>query len=359
MKIEGNKLVLLFLICSLMAFSGNLMSIERKYGEGERKLESSRRKIKISFKLSGGLGYLLNGAGDLNRVRKSYEAYLKGLEEESLYSYSFDWKKLSIFPNWKVDLIINISPNIGIGFGSGVIVASNEGELSLDYNNVLGDFLVGTNKINHNENVNQDYKITAIPINFDFYYFKSIGKSGKYTFFGYTGVGYYLGRLIHDYEYKELINIESFSESQPIFKWQLETNSRSNSKIRCNSLGLNGGLGLEMRISSIVSLGVELFGRYVNFNNWEGDRSVSLKLKERVWFPKWGWNEETSNEESAEHGFLWTFDVHNEDFNKDYTTMLLWEEKPSESFIRNTRKASLNLNTLGIIFSIKFYLDLF
>jgi len=63
-KAKVIELVSLFLVFSLVVLSGNLVAKEQKYGVAKKSAESSGKKIKISFKLSGGLGYLLNGARD-------------------------------------------------------------------------------------------------------------------------------------------------------------------------------------------------------------------------------------------------------------------------------------------------------
>jgi len=359
-KAKVIELVSLFLVFSLVVLSGNLVAKEQKYGVAKKSAESSGKKIKISFKLSGGLGYLLNGAGDLNKARQGTEDALSYIEAEyNYYSTTFDWKRLSIHPDLRAGLIINFTPNIGIGISSGFITAPNEGKYSLNYNN-SGSYWWGETYTNDEKvNVTRDYRLTAIPLNFDLYFFLPIGKSGKFNFFGHAGVGYYLGKLSHDFVSKGTGNYESFYDGSLSYQSESDYNSTTTESTKCNSMGFHGGLGLEMKMSSILSLGVELFGRYVDFKNWEGDASYFYDSKYRYWYSWSGWNESTYSNEDDEHGSLWTYDMHDDDSNRDYTFMGLKEEKPNGTYIKNARKASINLNTFGLSFSIRFHFDLF
>jgi hypothetical protein len=149
----------------------------------------------------------------------------------------------------------------------------------------------------------------------DFYIFLPLGKSRRFSFFGHAGVGYYFG--------------------------------------------FHGGLGMEMKLLSFVSLSVEFFGRYVNFKNWEGHGSYSWDEAYQYWYQWSGWQEHTYSDIETEYGSLWTYDIHDEDGNRDFTVMNLLEEEPDGSYIRNARKASVNLNSYGLSLSVQFHFDLF
>ncbi|MBC8358764.1 MAG: hypothetical protein ISS41_07265 [Candidatus Aminicenantes bacterium] len=356
MNPKGKKFIVLIIVLSLVIFSGNSMAEEQKYGEDERNPESLRKKIKISFKITGGLGYLLNGAGDLNRAREGLEAILSDWGKQDNYSSTFDWKRLSMLSDWKADLIINITPKIGIGIGSGFITASNKGKYSLSssYSWSWEDW---TDTGEDKSNVDEDYKITAIPLNLDVYFFQPMGKSNKYNFFGYAGFGYYFGKLTHVEKVDGSYNYDSFISGSLNYQGESEYSTTRNEEMKNNSFGFHGGLGLEMKMSSVISFGVELFGRYVNFKNWEGDASTSWESKYKYWSSWSGWEEGTnSSKEEDVYGQLWTFDIHNEISNKYHTYMMFMETKPSDgTFYKNTKKASINLNTFGLSFSIKFH----
>jgi len=317
---KGNKFIALVIAFYLVSLSGSLTAKELKY----------------------------------DKLRKGWKTRMTDLGSEENYSTAFDGKRLSILPDMKLDLVINIIPNFGISLGSGFIAGSNRVNWSLSHNfsgttSQRGDY-TGV----EDQNSIRDYKITAIPLNLGFYFFLPMKKSGKFTFSGHAGVGYYIGKLTHDVTY-DLISEINFVDG---FKGEHNENESINEEAKCNSLGIYGGLGLEMKMSSAISLGVELFGRYVNFKNWKGDRSVFWEEKGRYKEPGSGqWNEYTDTRSYDYHGYWWTYETPGE--NRDYTNMWLLKNGPSGEYFKNTRKTSINLNTLGLLFSIKFHFDLF
>lgn len=353
MRTKSKYFMTLVIVLSLVVFSKNAMGSERKYGNVEKNPESSGKKIRISLKFSGNYGYLFNGAGDLNKNREGLEAAMSDMGKSELYSSTFDWKRLSMLPDWKVDLIINITPKIGIGIGSGFITASNKGKYSLSRSYSLSweDWTdTGEGKLN----VDEDYKITAIPLNLDVYFFQPIGKSDKFTFFGHAGFGYYFGKLTHVRKEDGSDKDEEFFDNELMHKVESDYNNTRNEEMKCNSLGFHGGLGLEMKISSVISLGAALFGTYVNFKDWEGDASSSWKSTGKYGDPSGGWHEwSRSGEDEDEYGQLWSHYYRSEDQNKDYVTMMFEKEKPTR--FKNVRKSSINLNRVGLSFSVKFY----
>ena len=112
MKTKGKKFITFIMTLSLLSGLGIATPKEQK--SGEAKSESSRKKMKISFKISGGYGYLLDGAGDLNRVRQGTEDAVKYLGRQDSYSTSFNWKKSSMQPNFKADIILNFSRHFSL-----------------------------------------------------------------------------------------------------------------------------------------------------------------------------------------------------------------------------------------------------
>ncbi len=278
---KGNKFIALVIAFYLAGLSGSLTAKEQKYGEARENHESSGKKIKFGIKLSGGMGYMLNGAGDLNKFRKGWENRMTDLGSEEYYSSTFDGKRLSILPDMKLDLIINITPNFGISFGSGFITGSNKVNWALSHNYSGTSSKRGDYTGVENQDSTRDYKITAIPLNLGFYFFLPMKKSGRFTFLGHAGVGYYIGKLTHDCTYN-LISKINFADG---YRGEHNDNEAINEETKCNSLGIHGGLGLEMKISSAISLGVDLFGRYVNFKNWIGDHSLLREEEGRYWEP--------------------------------------------------------------------------
>jgi hypothetical protein len=171
---------------------------------------------------------------------------------------------------------------------------------------------------------------------FNLYYFTPLGDS--LNFYIYGGVGYYLGKLTHNCKH----DYTCFTETQFLYSWDEKYDYRSSVTIKEESkqstVGFKGGLGLEMNMGPSISLGLEVFGRFVNFNNWEGDYSRSWTSRERLWHKLYGWYfDETLSGSSSEHGNLWIHDYVSN--GKDNKEMQISEYKPDWSGISNVKKS--------------------
>src|SRR5512137_2667629 len=71
----------------------------------------------LSFKLGGGIGYLFNGAGEIEKTRLGMESYTTDWVEPG-YTSTLDWKKLSILPDFRFEAVLRISDSLGIGLGT-------------------------------------------------------------------------------------------------------------------------------------------------------------------------------------------------------------------------------------------------
>lgn len=355
----SKMLIFAFIALWLLSSSINLMALGSKSDEVTKNSQSSDKKIKIGFKLSGGYGYLLNGAGDLDKSRKGIENALSYLSEQDGYSTSFDWERTPYLPNFTAEFLIRLTPNFGISIGSGFFKVTNKGKYSLSYNTSGSYWEDTTYTDNETGDITRSYKVTAVPLDVDLYFFLPLGKSRKLSFFSHAGVGYYFGKLTHNANNRGNYQYESFYYGVSDYKSQSDYSSTTTETVKCNSFGFHGGLGVEMKASSWVSLGVEFFGRYVNFKNWEGHSMYSWDETYKYWSQWSGWREYTWNNKESEYGSLWTYDIHNEDGNRNFTFMSLLEEEPDGSYIKNARKASVNLNSYGLSFSIQFHFDLF
>jgi hypothetical protein len=313
----------------------------------------SGSKFGMGFKLSGGGAYLFDGAGDLENLRKGRTEYYDAWEEENNYTSSSDWKKLSFIPDFNFDFIVKIGRNLGFGFGAGFIKANSKGNYSryYDYINTSIDYLRDID-----EDYARDYRLTAIALKTNFYFFLPVK---ILTFYGYAGIGYYIGTLTNDYTYDYYYYYESPAYS-PTYKHEEIYEWIANEDSTCNTLGFQGGFGLEVKIASFLFFGVEFFGRWANFKDWEGTRDYSWEDQDRYWSYYSGWYSDTTDNDSGEYvGKLWVYDLHSSTLGKSYTNMWICEDKPSGSDYSNVRQAEINLNTGGILFSIRIHFDLF
>jgi hypothetical protein len=310
-------------------------------------------KVGIGLKFSGGAAYLLNGAGDFENLRQGREAYYEAWGAEEEYSTSFDWKKKTFIPDLNFDLIVNIGRYLGIGFGLGFIKASINGDYSIDYDysHPLGNYLYDVD-----EDYVRDYRLTAIPIRSNLYFFIPLK---NLSFFGYGGIGYYSGKLTHAYSYNDYYYYESPAGSpsykhEKIYEWNADEESTS------STIGFQGGFGFEFKIPPFILLGVEFFGRWIDFKEWEGTRPFSWEEQDRYWNNSLGWYSDiTTNDSGKYEGKLWIYELYNSYMDDSYANMWIRDDKPSGSNYFNVNPAAINLNTAGILFFIRIYFGLF
>jgi opacity protein-like surface antigen len=307
----------------------------------------------LSLKLSGGAAFLLNGAGDLERLRAGRMRFIEDHRFENSYATTFNWDRLSLVPDFNVELIFNITPRFGIGIGSGIVKAASEGRYSLE-DTISYDNSVYVGSETTTDSTTRDYGIRAIPVTLDIYYFNPLGDSRKFGFFVYGGVGYYFGKLTHDYQntYVHRRAIQWVDDEYEFMLHQFADTIKEESTR--NGVGFRAGLGLEMAVTPFLSLGLEAFGRYVNFSGWEGDHS-------EAWVESIEWANATDELEitqgtSRESGTLWFYESRHND--KDYADMWIREIKPEGEGISGVKRAAINLNALGLQLSLRFHFDL-
>jgi hypothetical protein len=82
-----------------------------------------RAALKLSFKLGGGAAMLLGGAGDIERFREGERALADSWARDDFRTATFDWRKLSAVPELGGEVIIHVTPKIGLGLGVGYLEA--------------------------------------------------------------------------------------------------------------------------------------------------------------------------------------------------------------------------------------------
>ena len=314
----------------------------------------------FSIKFSGGAGYALNGGGDLEQARLGRVNYYTDLGGEDYYTAILNWKKMSFIPSFGIDLIFYLNPNIGVGLGSGYIMASSKGDYGYTYKETGSPWWGSYIWDGKFSNV-RDYKINAIPIVFNLYYKMPMGQM---NFYAYAGVGYYIGKLTQDYTSDESLNYQDSSPLSYILDEKYEYTYKGNGteEAKKNAFGFNGGFGLEYNLGSNIALGLEVFGRFVNFSSLDGSYSEEWTERERDWLEGYGWYyDKTTTGDDKGSGKLWYYESYDSDFGKQYGQMYVWEKKPSESsvWVAKEKEAAINLNAFGIILSFRIFFDLF
>jgi opacity protein-like surface antigen len=312
--------------------------------------------IKLSFKLNGGAAMLLNGAGDLEKFRKGEEAYAADWAEGDIYSSTFNWKKLSLASEFGGEVILRLSPRLGVGIGAGYIGVGRKGDYSLNYHdtwNASG----GIFDEKEDSKTAHDFSGSAVPILLNFHY--QIPLSPRFNLIGYAGIGYYLGKFNHDYNYTANYLLTYTSTIYWNQKGTVDITYTQKSKATCNKIGFQGGVGLEMLLTPFISVGLEFTGRMVNFSDWKGDWEYDYSSRTRYWHEYLGWySDSTTKFDDTESGSLWYWDWSWSYNSKDYASLGIREEKPSGSTVKNVRPAEINLNRIGALLSVRFHFDI-
>jgi len=325
------------------------------FGGADRGQVSSRKKVGLNLKLSGGAGYLLNGMGDLNTYRLGRIAWAERLDQEPGYSSALNWGRPWFVPDLSADIIVNIGDHIGFGFGAGLIQGQSKGVHSIKYSGQGNDWWSGE-PYEETGRTEEDYtfELTAVPIKFDLYFFQPLKSSGTISLFAHAGVGYYFGKLTKSLDGHGESQIDYFG-----YMYADKWDSKLEEKAKGHVLGYHGGLGLEFKISRTISLCSEVFARYVDCNDWRGDLKYSFRSSSKAGDDLGGWEEQNSEETVNWKGSMWTYKIYDgyHDFTDTY--MYILPEKPQDSDFEQVRKSALNLNAFGIVFSVKFHFDLF
>jgi hypothetical protein len=312
--------------------------------------------LKLSLKLNGGAAMLLNGGGDLEKFRLGEQAYATDWAEGDAYSSTFNWKKLSMVSEFGGEAILHLTPKFGVGIGVGYISINRKGVYTLNYQDSWSAS-EGTYDEKEDDNITHDFSGSAIPILLNFHFQTPV--SAKLNFVAYAGLGYYMGKFNHNYNLTANYLLTFTSRVYYNQKETEDTTYTQKTKATCNKIGFQGGLGLEMLLTPTISVGLELTGRMVDFGNWKGDWDYAYNDRIRLWLENLGWwYDSTSQYNDKESGSLWYWDWRWGYNNKDYASLGLRKDKPSGSGVNSVRKASINLNRIGAVFTVRFHFDL-
>jgi hypothetical protein len=315
----------------------------------------------FSLKFSGGLGYALSGGGDLERARLSEVGYFQDLGRLDFYSTSMNWKRMSFLPDFSVEAIFNVSPSVGIGIGLGYIPVRSKGNYGFTYLE-NGTESWGTYTYQDTGAFTQEYKMDVIPVTLNVHYTEALG---IFNFYGYGGVGYYMGKMSHDFSSN--LDLTYQDHSDIYYDDQAEQTSQdaihddikpTNGPLGFRgALGFNGGLGLELKLGSKLGLGLELFGRLLSFA-MDGTSTDTYSSRTRQWREDIGWYSDVSTSQSSSvTGTLWYYESLDSTLNKYYSNVQILDVEPAGSTIRSLREASINLNAVGFKISLFLHFD--
>jgi hypothetical protein len=198
-------------------------------------------QVRFGLRLYGGFNYL--SGGDVNDASKGWSDYYS---QGVLVSYtpSGKFEPIHLGFDFGGDFILQFTPQLGIGIGSGYMTASKT--FSIDHTHSGWDNVVYTS----------DITMGAIPIKLSLYYFLPMGPNINLIL--QAGGGYYMASLKYH-----------FRAEDPSYYEDRDMDTKG------GGVGFHGGLGLEIDFSPMVGFFIDLTGRYASISNFKGDFTIS------------------------------------------------------------------------------------
>ena len=207
--------------------------------------------VKIDLRIHGGFSRL--AAGDVNTGSGGLYGFYKLFADYGDYTYTGGYEPLHRGYDAGADVIFLLSSRFGVGIGIGFLRSAGDADMTLTSPS-SGDLVFEGGPA-----------LTAFPIRLGLYY--SLPLVGKLSLTANAGAAFYAGLRFAD-----RFHVEQGS----VFSTQEITATRTSLS---KNLGLQGGLGLEYKITPKMGTFVEIQGRYARFENF-GSASIYLASAE-------------------------------------------------------------------------------
>jgi hypothetical protein len=315
---------------------------------------------RFSLKIGGGASLLPGRGGDLNNLRLHLEDLYAVWEAETYYATSFDWKPMTYVYELPVELVILLKPRLGLGIGSGILIAASQGSYTWDYSRAA--FLYGSGYADDNlVETTRDFKIRVIPAYLNLYLFQPLG---ALTVYSYGGLGYYWGKMTHsstiDYELKRETRVlyavpPIYTKSEEYGNLAIEEN------LHKGSLGFQGGVGVELALFRRLALGLEIFGRHLVFEGWQGSSTTDSTALIKRWDQDHGWYPDTTETGTlTREGTLWYSRIDDPLLDKETDAFYVEDAGASDSALLGPkREARIDLSSIGIRLTLRIHFGRF
>jgi len=321
-----------------------------------RASDAETRFPRLSLKLTGGLGFLTGGGGDLETLRTDTQAIFRSLTRITGFESSFDWKSLPASPEMGAELILSLGPHLGLGLGSGYIFGSrSRGAFSYSYS--IAQFLQGSGYSEDDQAIySQDFKFRAVPVRANIYVSNEFG---GFTVYGFGGPELYFASIDHVYSLTAALQDKGLSSYAPHTEHDVDSTFTARETVTSRALGFRAGLGFEVRVAGPLSIGMEVFGRILRLSNWNGDGTIDSQTRVRDWMDGFGWYNDTTTTDSLSPSgqWLYTFDF---DPSLRYLftleNLLLENQKTQYSTYFKSRDAVIDLGGVGVLLSVRYRL---
>ena len=256
----------------------------------------------FTIKLGGGVGFL--SGGDLASFVTGSNALLRDVAGLAGGALSGALENAKWGLELEGEVVYRISDRFGIGLGAGYIRASADSLAEIQAG-TLGRIAVGWKPV-----------LKVVPVTLSGHFRLPVAPG--LSLFARAGIGFYSAEL--DYMTLEETDISGLS-----------LRSENEGTARKDGLGVQGGAGLDLRISGRLALYFEAGGRYVTLTDWDVENFYnSPSGREKQW------------------GTFWYFERIHEDTGKSYPGLEMRDREPLDPALQNVRKARFNLS--GIVF---------
>ena len=192
---------------------------------------------KFDLKLSAGITSM--AGGDLNAGLEGFSNYWAGLAAASGYAVKGSFSPARLGPDAGFDLIWRLSPTLGVGIGAGYIGAARESVMTFES-------AAGT----VTQTVRPSYGAEPVRIGI----FKTVPLSRTLNLVLNGGLGFY------------------FAQAKAL--WTIGTDGGYgellDASVEKGGLGFHGGLALEFKAGNLISVLLEMAGRYARFSGFTG-----------------------------------------------------------------------------------------
>jgi opacity protein-like surface antigen len=259
---------------------------------------------RVCLRLWGGMNYLL--AKDVNDGNRGRNDLISSAAEFSGWSVLGETNPIRMGYDFGGDLIINLTPGIGLGFGAGYIQGTKESQIA---------YAKGT----YNLTMTSKPDIRAIPLRAGLFLNLPMGERVRLNF--NVGAGYYISKYSYDWK------IEGTGYWDDIDKITY--------KVSVNGIGFHGGVGLEFDLTSNLAFFIEGQARYAKIGSFEG--TVEKHYKE-----DWTYSGE---------GNLYCYDLKYGDNN--FKQLDVRSTQPSGPYVTNVREANVDFSGVYGVAGIK------
>lgn len=270
-------------------------------------IQAQNSPQKFSLKLAGGYGNTTGG--DVEEMTDGVNDVLADLASLAGFTVTDELENVKWGSEFEGEFVFNINSKFGVSLGVEHIRRTTDSMARAELGAIA------------RLSLEWEPEYTVLPIKLSGYYHIPFGANMN----GYVkaGVGYYFAKIKYKIRNEEELLGITYYEQQ-------------DGEAKDNGIGFHGGLGFEFGMTTSLAFFAEGSGRYVNLKDWDVENTHSSPA---------GTYTET--------GKFWYAEEYNQETDKYYETIQLYEQMPDDPSFRNVRKAAFSLSGFTLRLGIK------